>query len=82
VTVDAPAEELTPEERRALFRVVRGAPTDEEVAALTVVLAAAASGGGDEPAAAGHDPWSDPASRFRTPLAAGPGAWLRTYRPR
>jgi hypothetical protein len=31
--------DATPEERRALFRIVRGAPSDEEVAALTVVLA-------------------------------------------
>ena len=32
-----------PEERRALFRVVRGEPTDAELAALTVVLAAVAA---------------------------------------
>jgi hypothetical protein len=73
--------EATPEERRALFRVVRGEPTDAEVAALTVVLAAAASGGG-EPAPVTRDAWSDPAARVRTPLTAGPGAWRATYWPR
>ncbi len=40
------AREPTPEERRALFRVVRGTPTDAELAALTVVLLAAARPGG------------------------------------
>ena len=41
--VTGDAQEPTPEERRALFRVVRGTPTDAELAALTVVLLAAAS---------------------------------------
>ncbi|WP_275938967.1 acyl-CoA carboxylase epsilon subunit, partial [Pseudonocardia sp. SID8383] len=38
--------EQTPEERRALFRVVRGTPDDRELAALAAVVAAAASAGG------------------------------------
>lgn len=75
------ADEPTPEERRALFRVVRGEPTDAELAALTVVLAAAASGGGDAPARS-RDRWSDPAVAMRVPLAVGPGAWRTTYWPR
>lgn len=74
--------EQTPEERRALFRVVRGEPTAEELAALTVVLAAAASAGPDDPAPATPDRWSDPATRFRTPLHPGPGAWARSHWPR
>jgi hypothetical protein len=73
--------EATPEERRALFRVVRGEPTDAELAALTVVLAAAAAGGAEPPART-VDAWSDPASRMRTALTAGPGVWHRTFRPR
>lgn len=71
----------TPEERRALFHVVRGEPSDAELAALTVVLAAAASGGGDSPARA-RDRWSDPAAVMRVPLTAGPGAWRRSHWPR
>ncbi|MDN5748233.1 MAG: acyl-CoA carboxylase subunit epsilon, partial [Pseudonocardia sp.] len=39
--------EGSPEERRSLFRVVRGEPSHAELAALTVVLAAAASAGGE-----------------------------------
>jgi hypothetical protein len=74
-------EEVTPEERRALFRVVRGEPSDAEVAALTAVLAAA--GGGDEPPApAAANRWSDPAARLRTPLHPGPHAWRTSAWPR
>ena len=58
--------------------MVRGGPTDAELAALTVVLAAAASAG-TEPAATIRDRWSDPAVQLRTRLAPGPGAWRTTY---
>jgi hypothetical protein len=71
----------TPEERRALFHVVRGEPSDAELAALTVVLAAAASGGGDTPAKP-RDRWSDPAAAMRVPLTVGPGAWRTSHWPR
>ncbi|GAA0920155.1 acyl-CoA carboxylase epsilon subunit [Pseudonocardia zijingensis] len=72
----------TPEERRAAFRVVRGEPTDAELAALTVVLAAATAPRPAPAAPAGRNRWSDPATRFRTPLHPGPGAWRTAYRPR
>ena len=67
-------EEPTPEERRALFRVVRGEPSDAEVAALAVVLAAAATAGAGaprrpRPGTAGPIP----AARLRAPLHPGPG---------
>jgi hypothetical protein len=80
------SDEATPQERRALFQVVRGAPSDAELAALAAVLAAAAAGGsgangGNAPARGTHR-WSDPAARLRTPLAPGPDAWQRTYWPR
>jgi acyl-CoA carboxylase epsilon subunit len=74
--------EPTPEERRALFRVLRGAPTDAELAALTVVVAALAA----TPAPAAPPPprsaWNDPAARLRTPLPVGPGAWRASTWPR
>ncbi|MGD9525432.1 acyl-CoA carboxylase subunit epsilon [Pseudonocardia sp.] len=79
------AGEPTPEERRALFRVVRGEPTDEELAALTVVLAAVASGAGGAGGAErprSRPVWGDPEATLRRPLAAGPGAWRTTYWPR
>jgi hypothetical protein len=75
--------EATPEERRALFHVVRGDPDDAEVAALTAVLAAAAAATGSAPAPRGPvSTWADPAARLRTPLAAGPGAWRASTWPR
>jgi Acyl-CoA carboxylase epsilon subunit len=73
--------EATPEERRALFRVVRGTPTDAELAALTVVLAAVAVA----PSAAPPPPrsvWNDPAARLRRPLPVGPDAWRTSAWPR
>jgi hypothetical protein len=65
----------TPEERRALFRVVRGTPSDAELAALTVVLAGAALS--PEPAAPTRpaSAWAAPAALMRRPLQPGPGAW-------
>jgi len=74
-------EEQTPEERRALFRVVSGDPSPEELAALTVVLAAAASGG-DQPAPAPRSLWGHPAAGIRRPLTVGPGAWRAHALPR
>ena len=72
--------EPTPEERRALFRVVRGTPTDEELAALTVVVAALASAPSTAPAVP-RSAWNDPANRLRRPLAIGPGAWRASALP-
>jgi hypothetical protein len=77
---DAP--EPTPEERRALFRVVRGEPDDVEAAALTVVLAALTAA---EPAAATTQVvsrWSDRAVHLRATLPVGPGAWRASVWPR
>ena len=72
------SDEPTPNERRALFRVVRGEPDDTEVAALTVVLATvAASAAPAEERTLNR--WVDPLARLRTPLAVGPGAWRTTY---
>jgi hypothetical protein len=65
--------DATPEERRALFRVVHGGPTDAELAALTVVLAAATARAA--PKETTHSAWTDPLARVRRPLQVGSGAW-------
>ena len=72
----------TPEQRRALFRVVRGEPTDAELAALTVVLAALAGGSRADAPPRPRSAWSDRAAGLRGPLAVGPNAWRTTYLPR
>jgi hypothetical protein len=64
-----------------MLRIVRGEPSDDEVAALIAVFAEAAS------AAAGEQPaprsaWADPSRRLRTPLRPGPGAWRLSALPR
>jgi hypothetical protein len=76
------SEEPTPEERRASFRVVRGLPSDAEVAALTVVLAAAGAAPAPATPATSRDRWSDPSGRFRVPLRPGPDAWRTSTWPR
>jgi hypothetical protein len=76
------AMNATPEERRAAFRVIRGEPTDAELAALTVVLAALSAAGPVPEAPPVRDRWSDPAARLRTPLHPGPGVWRTSTWPR
>ena len=59
-----------------LLRVVRGAPTDEELAALTVVVAALAGSGSTRrrrPAAVGA--WASRSDAVRRPVSPGVGGW-------
>jgi Acyl-CoA carboxylase epsilon subunit len=62
--------------------VVRGSPSDVEIAALTVVLAAVASAPLDPSPPSGRDRWSDPTARFRSALHPGPAAWRTSAWPR
>jgi hypothetical protein len=78
----ADAAEPTPEERRALFRVVRGTPDDAELAALTAVIAAAAAAAPPPPRRGPTSTWADPTARLRVPLTVGPGAWRTSTWPR
>jgi hypothetical protein len=61
------------------LRVVRGAPTPEELAALVAVLAARSA-----PAAVAspvRSAWADPARRLDLTHRPGPGAWRRSALP-
>lgn len=65
-----------PAEGRAV-RIVRGQPTEDELAALVTVLAAR-SGGRPDPASdqsAAPSAWQDRSRYLRTTLPHGPGAW-------
>ncbi|MFN2518719.1 MAG: acyl-CoA carboxylase subunit epsilon [Jatrophihabitantaceae bacterium] len=73
------------------LRIVRGAPTPEELAAVTAVVTAASGGPGDGAMGegAGSDGaeaqprrgrWNDPAAGHRYPRRPGPGAWRASIR--
>ncbi|MDP9118187.1 MAG: acyl-CoA carboxylase subunit epsilon [Actinomycetota bacterium] len=58
------------------LRIVRGDPSDTEVAVLAAVVTAVAAGSDDAPAPfVPRGRWNDPASAHRRPLLPGPGAW-------
>ena len=63
-----------------LFSVVKGDPTDEELAALVVVLRMRAGRG---PAAPQPQPsgWSAYRRTVRPPVLPGPDAWRMSARP-
>ncbi|KZB82265.1 acyl-CoA carboxylase subunit epsilon [Amycolatopsis regifaucium] len=65
-----------------LLRVVRGNPSDAELAALTAVVVAVAGARAPEPAPKRQSWWADKASLVRAPLAPGEGAWKASALPR
>ena len=60
-----------------LLRVVRGVPTDEELAALVAVLTSRGAPAQAPPPA--RSPWGRPV--LRGPLPTGPGAWRSSAQP-
>ncbi len=67
-------------DQQPFLRVMRGKPTDAELAALVAVLAGRAGAAGNEPPRPGSA-WADPAARLRRPVHAGLGAWRRSGLP-
>jgi hypothetical protein len=65
-----------------MLRIVRGTPSDEELAALTAVLAAASPNGAAETPPPRGSAWATPAAHLRRPLRPGPGAWKASALPR
>jgi hypothetical protein len=64
--------------------IVRGRPTDLELAALAAALVAlrtaAAEAGADEPPARGAQGWRSRHLQLRTRPGPGPGAWRASVR--
>ncbi|WP_410656373.1 acyl-CoA carboxylase subunit epsilon [Amycolatopsis sp. lyj-112] len=65
-----------------LLRVVRGNPSDAELAALTAVVAAASVARAPRPAPKRDSWWADKTSLVRAELAPGDGAWRASALPR
>ena len=65
-----------------MLRIVRGMPSDKELAALASVLAAASAGGAADTPPPRGSTWAAPAARLRTPLHPGPRAWKASALPR
>lgn len=67
-----------------VLRVVRGEPTDEELAAVVAVLAARASVTAAAAAAAARpvSHWRNRSRNIRPPQGKGPGAWRASALPR
>lgn len=63
------------------LRVVRGDPSETELAALVAVVAArSAANGSSSPRAPSR--WADPARRLRPQVRAGRDAWGASAQPR
>jgi hypothetical protein len=61
--------------RRPTLRIVRGAPTPEELAVLTALVTAAAGGGAAEAAPVRRGRWNDPGATHRREWLPGAGGW-------
>ncbi|MCR6488537.1 acyl-CoA carboxylase subunit epsilon [Amycolatopsis sp. OK19-0408] len=68
-------------EKRPLLRVVRGNPSDAELAALTAVVAAASAAAPAEKPKPRTSWWGDHGASLRKPLHPGDGAWRASGLP-
>jgi hypothetical protein len=64
------------------LRIVKGNPSDEEVAALVAVVSALGSGSGAEAPERPRSAWSDRRAQVREALPHGHGAWRVSGLPR
>lgn len=64
------------EPSRPVLRIVRGEPSDEELAALVAVLSIRAGAAAAAPATTeAPSVWRDRSALLRKPVHPGPGAW-------
>jgi len=69
------------DEKRPLLRVVRGNPSDAELAALTAVVAAASAAKAPEKPKPRTSWWGDQPASLRRALHPGEGAWRASGLP-
>jgi acyl-CoA carboxylase epsilon subunit len=71
---------MTAEDGQPVFSVVKGSPTDEEVAALVAVLTLGSRSSEPEPDIRPSG-WSAYWRTVRAPIIPGPDAWRMSARP-
>ncbi|MGH3415189.1 MAG: acyl-CoA carboxylase subunit epsilon [Actinocrinis sp.] len=77
----AAVDGVSAESAPPVFSVVRGEPTDEELAALITVIASLRGAEDEEPAPRTTSGWTDRARYVRTPLRPSPNGWRASALP-
>jgi hypothetical protein len=73
---------MTPtDDQEPLFSVVRGSPTEDELAAVMTVLAARFTEPRQEAPTPARSGWSAYWRSVRSPIQPGPSAWRMSARP-
>ncbi|MEP6599627.1 MAG: acyl-CoA carboxylase subunit epsilon [Actinomycetota bacterium] len=75
-----PANATPTDEAAQPLRVVRGAPTDEELAAITALVAIGVVQKLAQPSRIPRSRWADPARAKEHPVRAQPGGWVASGR--
>ncbi|HVD18890.1 MAG TPA: acyl-CoA carboxylase subunit epsilon [Propionibacteriaceae bacterium] len=71
----------SPDDQDPLFSVVKGSPTEDELAAVMAVLTAQFAQQRQEAATPGRSGWSAYWRSVRSPIQPGPSAWRMSGRP-
>jgi len=71
----------SPDDQDPLFSVVKGSPTEDELAAVMAVLTAQFAQQRQEAATPGRSGWSAYWRSVRSPIQPGPSAWRMSWRP-
>jgi Acyl-CoA carboxylase epsilon subunit len=66
--VSAESDASEPQAKEPHIQVLKGRPTDEELAALIAVLGSATGGSGSDPAPPEHNRWGLPVDKLRYPV--------------
>lgn len=70
-----------PDDQQPMFSVVKGSPTEDELAAVMTVLSTRLTAKRPEDAAPARTGWSAYWRSVRSPIQPGPSAWRMSARP-
>jgi Acyl-CoA carboxylase epsilon subunit len=71
----------SPDDQQPMFSVVKGSPTEDELAAVMTVLSTRLTAKRHEDAAPARTGWSAYWRSVRSPIQPGPTAWRMSARP-